>query len=132
MSSSGVWSSGIGLGAQGVAFCDRDQTASDALIDEIAIGCRPEAEADPEERVMRALCVTSSVPSEPERVEAALDMGAALAVKAALRPSLAVREDAVDPRQEIVRRLALDDADFVTDGLRGCWRAGSRSRASRR
>ena len=132
MSSSGVWSSGIGLGAQDVAFCDRFRAASDALIDEIATGCRPEAEADPEARVMRALRVTSSVPSEHELVKVALDMGLAQAVKDALRPSLEVREDAVDPRQEIVRLLALDDADCVTDGLRGCWRAGSHSPASRR
>ena len=113
MSSSGVWSSGIGLGAQDVAFCDRFRAASDALIDEIAIGCRPEAEADPKERVESALRVTSSVPSEHELVEVALDMGLAQAVKDALRPSLEVREDAVDPRQDIVRLLALDDAGFV-------------------
>lgn len=67
---------------------------------------------------MRALRVTSSVPSEHELVEVALDMGAALAVKDALRPSLDVREYAVDPRQDIVRASALDDAGFVGVGGR--------------
>ena len=105
------------MGRQDVAFCGRFRAASDALIDEIATGCRPEAEADPAPRVRRALRVTSAVPSEHEPVKVAL--GAAQAVADALRPALAVREDAVDPRQEIVRLPARDDTDLVGVGGRG-------------
>jgi hypothetical protein len=81
----------LALGRQDVASCGRFRAGSDALIDEIAIGCRPEAEADPEQRVESASRVTSSVPSEHELVKVALGMGLAQAVEDALRPALEVR-----------------------------------------
>ena len=71
----------LALGRRDVASCGRFRAGSDALIDEIAIGCRPEAEADPEQRVMRASRVTSSVPSEPGPVKVAPGMGLAQAVE---------------------------------------------------
>ena len=75
----------LALGPQDVASCGRFRAGSDARIDEIATGCRPEAEADPEAdpgaRVESASRVTSSVPSEHELVKVAPDMGLAQAVE---------------------------------------------------
>ena len=70
---------------------------SDALIDEISIARRPDACADPEERVESAARVASSVPAIYELVETAPDMGLAQAVKDAPGPALQVREDAGAP-----------------------------------
>jgi len=58
--------------------------------------------------------VSAAVPSEDELVEVALHVALPEAVEGALGPSLEVREDAVDPVQEVVRLPTPDDADLVS------------------
>ena len=58
-------------GAHG-RWLSRSGCGSDALLDEIAIGRGPEADADPEERVEGRPHVPSSVPSEHELVQVSL------------------------------------------------------------
>ena len=58
------------------------------MIDEVAIGGRPEVEADPQEPVEGDVRVASSVPAEDKFVEITLDMGLAQAVVNALGPGL--------------------------------------------
>jgi hypothetical protein len=53
--------------------------------------------------------VPPPVPSEHEFVEISLQMALPEAVECALRPPLEVREDAVDPVQDLVRLPAGDD-----------------------
>ena len=53
--------------------------------------------------------MASSVPPEDELIEVALDVLAAEAVEHALRPSLEVRENPMDPVQQLVRFASGDD-----------------------
>ena len=62
--------------------------------------------------------MASSVPAEDEFVEIALDKGLSQSVKDALGPSLEVREDPVDPFQDFMGVLPLDDAHLVWVGRR--------------
>lgn len=99
-------------GAHG-RWLSRSGCGSDALLDEIAIGRGPEADADPEERVEGRPHVPSSVPSEYELVQVSLNMTLAEAVECAFPPPFEVREDAVDPVHNLVRLLALNDTHLV-------------------
>jgi len=90
---------------------------SGAVIDEVAIGGRPEVEADPQEPVEGDTRVASSVPTKDEFIKVALDMGLAQAVVDALGPGLEVGEHAVNPAQDLVRASAGDD--FGLMGVRG-------------
>ena len=82
---------------------------SDALIDEIAIGCRIETDTDPEQRIEGAARVSPPVPAEHELVQVALQMAFPEAVKHTFRPSLQVGEYAVNPVQDLVCFSAGDD-----------------------
>ncbi len=96
----------------------RAMRGSDPLIDEVTIGGGSETHADPEETIKGDTRVASSVPAEDEFVEVALDMGFAQSVEDALGPSLEVREHAVDPFQQLMRLLPLDNARLVRVGRR--------------
>jgi hypothetical protein len=86
---------------------------SGALLDEIAIGDRAEIDSDPEQPIEGTVQVASAVPAEDELVEIATDVALPQSVEGALRPSLEVREHAVDPVKEFVRLPPLDDACLV-------------------
>lgn len=100
------------------AFGEPRQAGSGTLIDEVAIGGGPEADAEPEKAIEGDPRVASPVPAEDEFVEIALDMGLAQSVKDALGPSLEVREDPVDPFQHVMGLLPLDDAHLMRVGRR--------------
>lgn len=86
---------------------------SDALLDEVAIRGRGKVEPYAEQPFEGTMHVSAAVPSEHELVEVALHVALPEAVEGALGPSLEVREDAVDPVQEVVRLPPRDDADLV-------------------
>jgi len=100
------------------AFGEPRQAGSGTLIDEVAIGGGPEADAKPKKAIEGDPRVASPVPAEDEFVEIALDMGLAQSVKDALGPSLEVREDPVDPFQHVMGLLPLDDAHLMRVGRR--------------
>jgi len=83
------------------------------MIDEVATGGGPEANAGPQETVESDAGVASSVPVEDDPVKTAPDMGHAQAVADAHGPSPEVREDPVYPVQQFMRIATVDDANLV-------------------
>ena len=96
------------LGRAECSFCEEIRL-SDALIDEIAVGCRCETNTDPEQRIEGAAHVSPPVPAEHELVEIALQVAFPEAVEHAFRPSLQVGKHAMNPVQDLVRLATSDD-----------------------
>ena len=94
------------------SFSD-ERWLSDALVDEIAIGCRRETGTDPEQRVEGTAHVSSPVPTKHELVKVALQMAFPEAVEHAFRPSLQVREHAVNPVQDLMCLPAGDNLGLM-------------------
>lgn len=86
---------------------------SGAVFDDVAIGGRSEADADPEEAVECGPEMAPAVPPEDELVEVALVVLAAEAVEYALRPFLQVREYPMDPVEQLVCLPPGDDPGLV-------------------
>jgi len=100
--------SGAFRGFSGRGTC-RELGPSGALFNEIAICRGPETNADPEQRVEGAACVSPSVPAKLEFVEIALQMALPEAVEHAFRRSLQVGKHAMNPVVYLVRLASADD-----------------------
>jgi hypothetical protein len=69
---------------------------------------RPRSQPDPKQHVEGDTIVPSPIPSEDEFIEVRLQVGATEAVVDAERQPLEIGEDAVNPRQQHVRRHHAD------------------------
>lgn len=97
-------------------FSQCDQAKSGALIYEITIRGRLQAHAKAEEAIKGDAGVASSVPAENEFVQVALGVRFAQSVIDTLCPTFEVREDPMDPLQQFMRLLSLDNAHFMWVG----------------
>lgn len=76
-----------------------------------------QSNGDTEQHVERRFHMASAIPAEDELFEVAAQVWRADAVISAERPSLEVGEDAMDPRQDHMRRHFADDLGLVVVAL---------------
>ena len=90
---------------------------SGCLIDKLAIAGMRQSGGDAKQHVERRFHVTASIPAKDELFEVAAQVRRADAVIGAERPSLEIGEDAMDPRQDHMRRHLADDLGLVVVAL---------------
>jgi len=87
--------------------------ASDALIDEVAVGGVAEAHRQADKRVEGGACMAPSILAKDELIEITVEMGLPHPVKGAEAPALEVGEHSMDPRQYDMSGHAADHLALV-------------------